>query len=228
MAEYMASTTATQRETIIQAAKFPKKIIVASYAESKRTMRNFLLSNTGQLSYFNGHIDLLERRARREPEGWKRDELRRNIDAIEAFKRTLRRRRIRRYNFESAPRSPRIVLEGVRVNVQIDVSLTETTAQGVQYSGGCVLFVARASRSNIDTRRKHVAAIVHWSLESANPNIEVLPRLCLSFDVFGEFIGKAPTATERIRRQIRSACSEVASRWDTVGPPPGYDGPSWR
>ena len=228
MAEYMASTTATQRETIIQAAKFPKKIIVASYAEAKRAMRDFLISNPRPLSYFDERISLLERRARREPEGWKRDQLRRNIDAVEAFRRTLRRRRIGRYNFESAPASLRVVLEGVRINVQIDVLLTETDAQGVQYSGGCVLFVARASRNNIEARRKSVAAIVHWSLESANPNLEVLPRLCLSFDVFDEFIGRAPTATERIRRQIRSACGEVASRWDTVGPPPGYDGPSWR
>jgi hypothetical protein len=118
----------------------------------------------------------------------------------------------------------------VRTNTRLDAGLIEEAADGSAYGGGCVLFTAStdASRKYIEERRKNVAAIVMWSLEKAGGNIEPLPRLCLSFDVFGETVIKAPTSVERLRANTRQSCVEVAGAWDRVAPPPGYDGPDWR
>ena len=230
IARYLSASKANQRETIIRESKFQKKIPVVAYDPSKRIMREFLAENTGNLSYFNDPIRRFETRRRREPDGWMRDEMKRNIEAVAAFKRTFSQRRARRYQFVSGPEDRAIRLEGVLINVRLDVSVTHTDDEEVTYSGGCVLFVARtgAARRDIDERLKAVAAMIHWSLEIADANIEVLPRLCMSFDVFDQKIIKAPTATDRLRSQIRSACNEAASRWDSVIPPPDYDGPDWR
>ena len=152
----------------------------------------------------------------------------RNTKAIEAFKKTLSRSRTRRYQFTAPNRHPILMLEGVRVNVRLDAFITETTFDEVECSGGCVLFVASASRSNIESRRKSVAALIRWTLEITNPNIEVLPRLCMSIDVFGETITRASSSVDRFRRQVKSACSEAAAVWSRVTPPAGYDGPNWR
>ena len=193
-------------------------------------MQQFLAGNTGDLSYFDDPLRRFETRHRREPEGWMRDEMRRNIEAIGAFKRTFSRRRARRYQFVSGPEDRAIRLKGVRINVRLDALVTHTDDEEITYSGGCVLFLARTdpSRRNIEERRRSVAAMVHWSLEASDANIEILPRLCMSFDVFDQSIVKAPSATDRLRSHIRSACSEAAARWDSIAPPADYDGPDWR
>ena len=230
LATYLSASKANQRKTIIRESKYQKKVAVVPYDPSKKIIREFLAGNTGNLSYFDDRIRRFETRRRREPEGWMRDEMKRNIEAVAAFKRTFSRRRARRYQFVAGPVDRTIKLEGVSINVRLDVLVSHTDDEEVTYSGGCVLFVARtgAARRNIEERRKAVAAMIHWSLEIADTNIEVLPRLCMSFDVFDQAIIKAPTATDRLRSQIRSACDEAASRWDSVAPPPDYDGPDWR
>lgn len=230
LADYLATDNAEQRERIIRQAKFPKKIPVATYAPSKRAMASFLTSNTGALSYFDSHIRTFETRRQREPDGWLRDEMQRNIDALAAFKRVFAGRRMRRYRFVTGPTDLTLTLRGVRINTRLDVGVSDTDASGVTYSGGCVLFVANTdqARRNIEARCRSVAALVHWSLESSNPNIEPLPRLCMSLDVFGEALTKAPTATDRLRGRVASTCDEAASRWDRVAPPDDYDGPNWQ
>jgi hypothetical protein len=157
-----------------------------------------------------------------------RDEMKRCIESIAAFKRTFSKRRLRRYQFIRGPTDLTMKLDGVRVNARLDASITETGTDGVSYSGGCVLFMAStdAARRNIESRRNSVAALVNWSLEGGN--IDPLPRLCLSFDVFGETITRAPTAIDRLRNAIESSCGEAAARWDKVAPPNDYDGPPWR
>lgn len=193
-------------------------------------MRDFLTESSATLSYFDTHIRRFESRKRREPDGWMRDEMERNIEAIAAFKNTFTRRRARRYSFSSGPRDRIIRLEGVRISVRLGALVTFVDEDNVTYEGGCVLFVARTvpSRRNIEHRLKAVAAMIQWSLETADSNIEVLPRLCMAIDVFGETITKAPSAVDRLRSQIRSACNEAAARWDSISPPPDYDGPAWR
>lgn len=230
LAEYLFTTNAGQREAVIRSAKFPRKASVIPYSQAKRTICDFMASNTGNLSYFDDPIRRLETRLRREPDGWMQDELRRNLDAIAAFKKAFTKCRAKRYAFVTGPTDTAMMLEGVRVNSRLDVTVTETDREGVTSSGGCVMFIASTdnSRKNIEDRRKVVAATIHWTLESAGGNIEPLARLCMSFDVFGSVITKAPTAIDRLRQNIRSSCQEAAGRWDDVAPPAGYDGPNWR
>lgn len=229
LADYLATTNADQRERVIRAAKFPKKIPVVAYSHAKRSICDFLGANRGDLSFFDDPLDRFETRRRREPDGWMRDEMQRNIDAIAAFKRIYSKRRLKRYSFSPGPSDLTMRIEGVRVSVRVDVPVAEVVDE-VAYSGGCVLFFANAdpSRRNIEARRKSVASMILWALEVSNPNIDPLPRLCMSFDVFGEDIVKAPASTDRWRTHAESACDEAASRWDRVEPPEDYDGPAWR
>jgi hypothetical protein len=230
LAEYLSTINARQRETVIRAAKFPRKTTVVPYTQGKRSICDFMASNGGDVSYFEEALRRLESRRQREAEGWMRDELGRNIEAIEAFKRVFVRRRLRRYSFTIGPTDLTMSLEGVRINTRLDVGLTETGADDVTYSGGCVMFIAKGdqSRRNITERQKAVASMIQWELENSNPNIETLPRLCISLDVFGGEIVKAAIARDRFRNDVESACREAASRWDGVAPPAGYDGPNWR
>ena len=230
LAEYLFAGTASRRETVIRSAKFPRKSAVIPYTHAKRIIGDFLSENTGNLDAVDEALGRLQAKLRREPDGWTRDEIQRNINAIEAFKGAFKKSRMKRLAFAPGPADLVMNLDGVRINTRLDARLLETDEDGAAFGGGVVLFTAStdASRSRIDERSKVVAAMVHWSLEEAGGNIEPLAKLCLSFDVFGMKITKAPKAIDRLRSNIGSSCREVASSWDGVAPPRSYDGPDWQ
>jgi hypothetical protein len=229
LADYLSCATAEQRLNVLRKAKFPKRAPVIAYATGKQIICNFMARNTGDLSQLDDEAARLDTRRRREPEGWMRDELARNIEALAAFRDVFVRARMRRYRFLPGPVDLTMNQGGVRINTRLDVAITETNAEGVTYSGGCVMFVANTdlARRNIEARRRAVAAVIYWELELSNPNIEPLPRLCMSLDVFGGEVVRAAAAIDRFRSQVVHACEEAADRWPRVTPPAGYDGPDW-
>lgn len=226
----MIAGTARQREGVIRSAKYPRTTAVVPYTTTRRIISDFLPNRDQDLAAVDGHIERLTVRLRREPDGWMQDELKRNIEALQAFKLAFVRRRLSKYKFLAGSSDLTMELEGVRMNTHLDARLTEIGDDGAGYAGGVVSFLAGgdASRRNLEERSKIVAAVVHWSLEKSGGNFEPLPRLCMSFDVFGGTLTKAPTAIDRLRANMRSSCREAASNWDSVEPPSGYDGPDWR
>jgi hypothetical protein len=230
VAEYISADTAGQREAVIRSAKFPRKTAVIPYSASKKAICTFLGANSGRLSDLDEDLIRFETRLRREPDGWMKDEIRRNIAAIGAFKSAFTTAKAGRFRFLPGPTDMAMPLEGVRINARMDLTLTETTTAGVTYSGGVVMLIAGtdAARKKIDDRRKTVAALLFWGLQNLGGNFEPLEKLCLSFDVFGVVATPAPKAIERLRANIAVSCREAASTWDGVAPPPGYDGPDWR
>lgn len=226
LAEYLCAPTAPRRAAIIRDAKFPRKPAVAAYGQVKPLMCDFLGGNVRDLSFFDVPTQKLEAKVRRET-GYLQDEARRCLAAIEAFKEAFEATRAKRYRFTSGPVDVAKPLEGVTINIRMAAGVVEESKRGESYGGGCVLFMSRSAdaRRNIDDRRKYVAATVHWGLEGGQ--MEPLPRLCISFDVFGRIMEKAPSSHERLRDNMAHSCREIARNWDEVGPPASYDGPEW-
>lgn len=226
MAAYLCTTNARQRTAIIREAKFPRRVQVASYSQIKPDIIRFLAGNSGDLSYFDVTLEKLAAKARTHEKASARLEARRCQDAIEAFKETFVRARAKNLSFTTGG-NVLMKLEGVNVHIPMDVGVIETE-RGRSHSGGCILFMSGSAdaRKNIEDRRKHAAALVNWGLEGGQ--MEPLPRLCVSFDVFGNKIERAPASSTRLRAEMRDSCREVAARWDAVEPPTGYDGPDWR
>lgn len=228
LAEYLEARTAPQRTAVIRKAKFPKRNPVSAYQQISRDLSGFFPSGQSGKEYFAATIDRLKAKARRES-GQKRDEALRCVDAIGEFLKTHKRCRLSAYAFDTRPSPLAIRIKGVLVNIRLDASITQNV-DGQAYCGGCVLFMSGSdqSRRNIESRRKTVAAIIHWALGITSKNIEPLPRLCMSFDVFGNTVTRAPESHDRLRQNIRQSCQEAARAWDDVEPPNGYDGPDWR
>ena len=188
-----------------------------------------LSQNSKDLRAIDDEIARFDAASRRET-GYPKDEAIRCRDALKAFKELMEKSRTKTYQFSAGPQDAAMRVGGVLINVRMDVAVHELDEDGEPaFSGGCALFLAKSaeSRKNIEARRKHVAATIHWVLEGAG-QMEPLPRLCMSFDVFGGQIVKASDSYERFRQSVEHSCMEAASRWDAVEPPPGYDGPEWR
>lgn len=228
LAEYLEARTAPQRRAVIRKAKFPKKNPVSAYQQITHDLNRFFPSGVKASEYFGPVVDRLQKKARRST-GQARDEALRCIAAIEQFRQTFRRRRLSNYTYDAKPNPVSMRVEGVLVNVRLNASIFQDIG-GETYSGGCVLFMSgsEGARKNIETRCKTVAGAIHWALEGASKNIEPLPRLCISFDVFGNSITRATENYARLRHNITESCGEAFRTWDTVEPPSNYDGPDWR
>lgn len=192
-------------------------------------MRATLSSNTRDMGQLDALAQRMALKAERE-EGYTRDEAIRCAAAIEAFKTTFAAAKLGKAQFGPGPRDVTMKLAGVTVNTRLDPPVFEQGADGRTFGGGCVMLFANSAetRKNIEDRRKYVAAITHWSLEHGETNVEILPRLCLSFDVFGKEVVKAPTSNTLLRKTVAASCREAASKWTGIEPPSGYDGPDWR
>ncbi|HZZ68056.1 MAG TPA: hypothetical protein VFE18_07765 [Phenylobacterium sp.] len=226
LAEYLCTRDAGQRDAVIRKAKFPRKPSVTAYQQVTPAFRSFLAKPTGGFGPLDELIDRLNAKALRE-EGYNREEALRCVKAVDAFKAAYSAAKWGKAEFVAGPQDVSMKIEGVSVNVRLDPPLIERGADQA-FGGGCVIFLASTpdARKNIEERRRYVAAITHWALEGGN--LEPLPRLCMSFDVFGEEIIRAPTAVSRLRQKMTDSCREIHAKWDAIEPPTGYDGPDWR
>lgn len=226
--DYMATVNASQRDKLIQKAKFPASKPVTSYQFAKREIQDFFLSGKGDFSFFDHDIANLEHKITYDEE--KRDDARRDLRCIKSFLDLMKGKKFSKYDIQQNKADvPIKTKQGVTINVRLDASLTETSKEGVTNSGGIVLFTAatKESRKNIEVRLRRVSQLIIWSLESKG-NIAPLPRLCMSIDVFGNQIVKASVVSDRFRRYAQDACKEIALKWDSVQPPSDYDGPAWQ
>lgn len=226
--DYMATTNASQRNKIIQRAKFPASKPITAYQFAKREIQGFLASGKGDFGYFDLSIAKLQHTIATDEE--RRDDARKDLKCIEAFIAMMKAKKLSKYDFllKAADMALHPIPQ-VLINVRLDVSLTETAPNGQRHSGGIVLFTAATaeSRKNIETRRRQVSQMVLWALEGRG-NLDPLPRLCMSLDVFGGELVKASESSSRFRGYAMDACGEAALKWASIEPPADYDGPPWK
>ncbi|MCB1352555.1 MAG: hypothetical protein KDK03_07455 [Rhodobacteraceae bacterium] len=225
MAEYFATTNATQRTKTIRAAKFPKKVEVASYTQIRKPLREALSQPDFGRDQLNFLADRLEDKGRRES-GYNRDEALRCLRAVRAFQETFNPKSFSRITISPNPRPIFTKVEGVKLNVSLDAQTT-ATKDDVTNSGGIVLLYAfSADRGSLKERLATTAGLILWALEGGQ--MEPLPRLCMAADLAGREIIKASASHSRFRERVAESCKEIAARWDDVEPPSDYDGPDWR
>ncbi len=224
MADYLACQNATQRARNIRAAKFPKKIEVAAYNQIRRPLRDAL----SQPGFARDDLDFLvaklDTKAEREV-GYNRDEAMRCARAVRAFQDTFNPKAFARCEVTPAPSALFTRIEGVKINLTLDATVTETKGDETRAGGIIILYAFSADRSGVKDRLSTAAGLMLWVLEGGQ--MEPLPRLCMAADIAGKDIQKASASHSRFRESIVNSCREVAAGWDNVEPPSDYDGQAW-
>lgn len=223
---YLSTTNAGQRDRIIQKAKFPKKVAAAAYGQARHAIQRFWGGSATAEAHFELSLAKLQRLARTDAD--KRDEALGCIAAIEHFMSLHAAKRWSGITVSPGPVDLAFHRESVTIHTRLDAQFFKE-AEGETFTGGVVLFYAKTpdSRKNIEERRRQVASLIRWAIES-NGQMEPLPSLCLSMDIFGETTVRAPDAIATFRHSVDRSCREAALKWDTIAPPAGYDGPDWR
>lgn len=225
IAEYFATTNATQRTKTIRAAKFPKKVEVASYTQIRKPLRDALSQSDFGRDDLDFLADRLDDKARRES-GYNRDEALRCVRAVRAFQGTFNPKSFSRITISPSSKMLFKKVEGVKLNVSLDAQVS-ATKDDVTNSGGIVLLYAfSAGRGSLRDRLTTTSGLILWALEGGQ--IEPLPRLCMAADLAEHDVVKASASHARFRERVTESCKEIAARWDDVEPPTDYDGPDWR
>jgi hypothetical protein len=225
MAEYLATTYATQRTKLICAAKFPKKIEVASYTQIRNPLRAALTKPMFDRDGLDFLAAKMDAKAGTEI-GYNRDEALRCAKAIRAFQDTFNPKPFARYTLAASAKALTKTVEGVRINVSLDAAITEAKGDTTNAGGIVLLYAFAADRSDVPGRLAAASNLIFWALEGGQ--MPPLPRLCMAVDLAGKSIVKASDSFQRFRDRVTDSCSEVAARWAAIEPPPDYDGPDWR
>lgn len=225
LAEYLATTNATQRTKVITAAKFPKKVEVATYGQVRTALRNALTKPAFGKDDLDFLADRLETKVAREA-GWNRDEAMRCLRAVHAFQATLQPRSLSQCELSAAPRGLSVSVEGVKINVTLDATVTATKGDVTNVGGIVLLYAFSTDRGDLKDRLQATSGLMLWALEGGQ--MEPLPRLCMTIDLAENATVKASGAHSRFRSRVSESCKEIDARWDDIEPPHDYDGPDWR
>lgn len=225
LAEYLATTNASQRTKVITGAKFPKKVEVAAYSQIRKPLRDALSKPDFGHDDLEFLADRLEIRTGQEV-GWNRDEAMRCLRAVRAFQVSLQPRSFAKYDISPAPKSLAVQVAGVRINVTMDAMVTETKGDVTNSGGIMLLYAFSADRGDLKERLAATSGLILWALESGQ--MKPLPRLCMTVDLAQQNVVKASPSFSRFRGRVAESCKEIAARWDSIEPPADYDGPDWR
>lgn len=188
MAEYLATTYATQRTKTICAAKFPKKIEVAAYAQIRAPLKAALTRPQFDRDGMEFLAAKLDNKASTEI-GYNRDEALRCAKAARAFQETFNPRAFAKYMISASTKEIAKSISGVRINVSLDAIVTETKGDLTNAGGIVMLYAFSADRSDVKGRLSAASSLILWALEDGQ--LPPLPRLCMAVDLADKSIVRA-------------------------------------
>ena len=97
--------------------------------------------------------------------GYNRDEALRCAKAVRAFQETFKPKSLSRCKISPSPRMISKSISGVRVNVSIDATVTETKGDTTCSGGVVLLYAFSADRGSLKERLSAVAGLILWTLE---------------------------------------------------------------
>lgn len=229
MAEYLGAT-APRRRSIIQAARFPKRSVVARYDKARECLVDFLVDGTRSLNHMARAIDNLEKReARPGVTSWIKQDCRFSIEAIQSFERSYNRIGLAPIMCEAINgRLPPLVIGPTKISVALDAITRKRNGNGPDSIGGVFLLFSRGEgtgKQRIE-RCKTVAGIAYeYCAAMLASRGAADTSICFGVDVFGGRAYQPQGTFARKRRQIEDSCDEIAASWKLVKPPSDYDGP---
>lgn len=231
LAEYLTAE-APRRKGIIQAAKFPKRSVVAQYGAAWTGITKYLCDNKRPPATL---LNVIERQKEREQRltatAWVKRDARLSIEAVQAFQKSYNTLGLPGLICRSiAPPLMPLKIAGVSVSVSLDATTHQVDKKtGKDKVGGLMLMISRSETSaSAREDRGRVSALLAtlFAQEHLKGHGEADPKLGMSLDVFAGKIYRTPGSYVKRLARMNDSCEEVVLRWPGTSPPDDYDGPS--
>jgi hypothetical protein len=202
---------------IIRRNKYPSKHVVSPYQDCKRIITRFLADDARDRNTLVAGIEQFEHAIEKSTTvPSKREDARRSIAALNAVLSGYNQLELGKLQFTLAPRVNALLINGVRVSVNLDL-LTSSSTRGVDHQGGVILRLTQADES--DKREEMgflTATLAFMQVEDKLPGVgEPTAKLCLAIDVQNKAKYEARAGSRR-RSNIEAACKFIKSVWPSV------------
>ena len=216
LALYLVSTD-VGKLGIIRRNKYPSKHIVSPYQDCKRIITRFLADDARDRDTLVAGIEQFEQLTEKSTTApSKREDARRSIIALDAVLTGYNQLELGKLQFNLAPRLNPLLINGVKVSVNLDL-LTSGSTRGVDQQGGAILRLTQADESDKrDEMGAFTAALAFMQVEDKLPGVgEATAKLCLAIDVQNKAKYEARAGSRR-RSNIEAACTMIKSVWPSV------------
>jgi hypothetical protein len=232
LSEYLIASS-MRRKSIIQDAKFPKKVIIARYDGARDAIVDYLRDLGRKASTLIDAIEALSARAEASDKLWTKQDSLLSIEAVESFHAGYNSNKIALRKIECRrPPNPKAHLEfnEVKVSVTLNTTTHRKDKDGTDRVGGVILLFSKSETSSTSrAERCKTAAVLAFLFAEKHLSAfgKADPKICFSVDVFGGGAHPAPASYKQKLNNINASCEEIALRWKSIQPPPDYDGPNW-
>jgi hypothetical protein len=227
VAEYL-SANATARRRIITDAKYPPHFLIARYDEVRDALCNHLTKNTSSNDVFANALNALGRKESSPGASeWTKTNCKINAEAISAFQNQEKALDLARFKYKIPNVGHlKLTIGGVAVSVSLDLMSTATSDTGKILVGGVILCLLKTRSTDIASRCEAMAMLVSEVIShAATDDQKCDPKMCLAVDIFGGKVYRAKARRKMFLKSVENSCSEVATIWPSVPPPPNYKGP---
>jgi hypothetical protein len=209
LGEYLVAPPG-RRRNIIQDQKNPKAFIVANYREAYGPLAECLVAG-GDPRFLDRHLHK-----------WRTQPLRSDFDArcrplcieaAEAFQVLLAAGRLSHLTFATGIEKASLMIGGVEVSISPDVLVAGPEA------GAAKIYLSKTGPLTKDVGKRpgsssYAATTLHQWVEHELGGGD--PAKCLVIDVFADEVYAAPRSNVQRRRDVESACREIAAVWPTI------------
>lgn len=221
------------RETLIRDLKYERLARSLVYRTLNQAVASFLVSPTRDRRILIAARETLvaERDASQNPR--QRENIVYELRALDAFEASLNALSLTGWTLERVPvGGHRLDVEGVRINVRPTVRIRLRKLRGADQVGALLVDVAKGqapktdeSAARVANAMTHSAIVLHQYVVDTLPEDGSKPSLdhTIVFHSHRQQAVTAPTNHKRRYRNIEAACRSVASRWDSIKPPPAFD-----
>jgi hypothetical protein len=219
------------RDTMLRNLKFEKLARTLSYRDVDQAVGQFLASPTRDRKILGRCRDLLEHERTTTINPQQRDNISYQLQALDAFERSLNSLEIAGLNFERV--TPlRLPMQGVSISIYPTVGIRLRRVRGADLVGALVVDLAKGpslrgegAQRRATTAMTHSAIILHLYTVSARCDDGSKPSHdhCIVFHAHRAERVAAPSNYRRVLRNMEAVCRTVARGWDNIEPPPNFD-----
>lgn len=224
------------RETILRNLKYERIAPSLIYNKLNQAVANYLVSPTLDRRVLMACRQELESERDRANSAQRRENLQYELNALDAFERSLNALDTRNVLFERLPHTGRALeIEGVRVSVRPTVRIRVSRPRGKDLIGALLIDTAKGilpktpeAEARLTNAMTHSASLLFQQVteifgENPDDGAKVSPEHCIIFHTHRQQNLPCPTSSRKLIRNIEASCRAICRGWEGIAPPPNFD-----
>ena len=219
LADYMAASEVSRR-TIVRDCKYRSIARNVQHEDARLGLTTYFKGGS------TGVSDLLERadfvRGKLTDTDFEKFTNEVNADYLVRFAQVAHKVALPSADLMAARRYEPILVEGVELKFQPELTLQRTTKTNKVRRGAIMLRYAKGKALAPKIGCYQSAAMLGFLAEAEKgENSEPERGLCLTVDAYEGIVYEAPSDSISVFKNMRAACATIAERWEKIEPPKG-------